>query len=370
MIIESSHHTQPYKGITLPITTEFKQIARKFAQQCPFSEKAAQIRLNTLAVCAVNAYLQLMGVATQLEESDSWNPLMQMMADVADLKVPAVGVFSCRPVAEGESTCYIPPEDWHNRAGYIAVMVDEAATQATLLGFMPSNDTVNIETEQVSLDRFAAIETLIDQVHSLRASSVASGVPTLNSTLESARAGITQLGLWTKGVTKGVIESGWQALDALINPAEMTVAFRTHETDIQGTTTQGFANDGSANDELNSSVVTNLSRAKLVDLGLQLDNTLQVALVIHLAKVSHELSDEKICDRSDIILQVRPLGNSPYLPEGVCLSIFDENDQLFRNATSRSIDNYIQIQITGESGETFSVQISKGEATFREQFVI
>lgn len=32
------------KGITLPITTEFRQIAEKFAQQCPFPEKAPQIR--------------------------------------------------------------------------------------------------------------------------------------------------------------------------------------------------------------------------------------------------------------------------------------------------------------------------------------
>jgi hypothetical protein len=304
---------------------------------------------------------------------------MQMMANVADLKVPNVGVFSCRPMAASDDTCHIPPEEGHSRAGYIAVVIDEAEAQATLMGFMPTVDDKDMETEQVSLDRFAAIETLIDQVHRLQASAVASQATALESSLGSAKATVTQLGLWTKAA----IEGGWQAIDALVNPTEMTFAFRTHEADTQEITkiiSSGLnseLNSGLNSSESNGLPVTNLSRAKLVDLGLQLDNALQVALVIHLAKVSRELSDEKRCDgqafegnRSDIILQVRPLGDSPYLPEGVCLSIFDENDQLFRKATSRSIDNYIQIQIIGESGETFSVQISKGEATFKEQFSI
>ncbi len=363
MIIESFQHTHHEKGITLPITAEFRQIADKFAQQCPFTEKASQIRLNTLAVCAVNAYLQLMGIATRVEESDSWNPMMQIMANVADLKVPNVGVLSCRALTATDETCHIPPEDWHNRAGYVAVVIDEVTHQATLLGFTPTLLPAELEAEWILLDRFASIETLIDQVHSLQANVADSPSSAIASALDSAKAAVTQLGLWTQGA----IENSWQAMDALINPTEMSVAFRTNEFDPIGI----------ASSEINRSNVTNLSRAKLIDLGLQLDDSLQVALVIHLAKVSCELSQERLSDgkafqgnRSDIILQVRPLGDSPYLPEGVCLSIFDENDHLFRNATSRSIDNYIQIQITGESGETFSVQISKGEATFKEQFAI
>jgi hypothetical protein len=369
MAIETSQHTYHEQGITLPITTEYRQIAEKFAQQCPFAEKAAQIRLNTLAVCAVNAYLRLMGIATQVEESDSWNPMMQMMANVADLKVPNVGVFSCRAMAQPskgiaatDPTCHIPPEDWHNRAGYIAVVIDESAHQSTLLGFTPTLNAADIETEQVHLDQFAPIETLIDRIHSLQSNPAANQMAAMESSamesaMESAKTAVTQLGQWAKGA----IDSTWQAVEVLINSSEMNVAFRSREWGSQG-----------------SSNVMNISRAKLVDLGLQLDNSLQVALVIHLAKVSPpDVSQEVFRDspgrlrhRSDIILQVRPLGNASYLPEGVCLSIFDENDQLFRNATSRSIDNYIQIQITGESGETFGIEISKGDSTFKEKFAI
>ncbi len=118
-------------GITFPITTECWQMAQHFAEQCPLPEKVLQIRHNTLAVCAVNAYLQLMNVPTHLAESDSWNPMMQMMADACDLQVPQWGVLECRPVAVGEVACHIPPEAWHDRAGYVAVMLDEENNRAT-----------------------------------------------------------------------------------------------------------------------------------------------------------------------------------------------------------------------------------------------
>lgn len=86
-------------GITLPITTEHLRIAERFEQLCPFHEKSHQIRHNTLAVCAVNAYLQLMEIPTDLASSDSWKPMMQMMGNVADLKLPGLGALSCRTVS-------------------------------------------------------------------------------------------------------------------------------------------------------------------------------------------------------------------------------------------------------------------------------
>ena len=360
MAIKSSHHIYYEKGITLPITTEFQKIAQQFAQRCPFPDKAPQIKQNTLAVCAVNVYLQLMDIPTCVEESDSWNPMMQMMADVADLIVPGVGVFSCRAIAPDDTTCYIPPEDWHSRAGYVAVVIDEDAHQATLVGFTPNVG----EIEQVPLTNFAPIETLIDRVHSLQASTsqainlqantlqgsdpeastlqastteASTPQASTSQTTASASTAVTYLNQWIQET----VAAGWQAAAALINPPELNFAFRASEG-ISG--------------------ATDISHAKSIDLGIQLGYSLQVALVIHLAPVSE--------NRSDIVIQVRPLGDSACLPEGISLSVFDENDALFRSATSRAIDNYIQIQVTGRSGETFSIQISKNEATFTERFII
>lgn len=341
-------------GITLPITTEFKLIAERFSQLCPFSEKAQQIRHNTLAVCAVNAYLQLMEIPTDLAGSDSWKPMMQMMANVADLKIPGVGYLSCRSLLLEEETCHIPPEAWHHRAGYIAVMLNEAENQATLLGFTP---TVQ-EQETVSLSEFVPIEFLIDHIHNLRADAVKTSItpspspatspasiPSAASPMAKVRSAITQLGAWASGA----VSSSWQAADALINPTDMNFAFRT---------TAELAET----DRTSRRPATDISRAKLIDLGLQLGQSVRVALVVHLAQTTK--------DRTGIILQVRPLGDSPYLDEGLTLSVFDENDTLVMVATSRAIDNYIQIQLSGQPGEYFSVQVNLAEATFTEQFII
>jgi hypothetical protein len=326
MTVQSFSHT----GISLPITTDFQQIAQRFSQQCPFDEKAQQIRQNTLAVCAVNAYLEMMEIPTQLEESDSWNAMMRMMADVADLKVPGVGSISCRALLPLDNTCYIPPEEWDNRAGHVAVRLDEAASQATLLGFSATIGE-SAQSEQVALDRFLPIETLIDRVHSLQASAIASGAQRL----------ITRLGDWMEGA----IATTWQSVESLVNPVNMSFAFRS-TTELIG-----------------SRSVTDVSRAKLVDLGLQLGESVRVALVIHLTQT--------IDNRTDVILQIRPLGDSPYLSEGLGLTVLDENGDAFMNATSRAIDNYIQLRLSGQTGEAFGVSVSiAGESAFEEQFVI
>jgi hypothetical protein len=330
MAVQSFSHT----GIRLPITTDFQQIAQRFAQQCPFAEKAQQIRQNTLAVCVVDAYLQMMEIPTQLAESDSWNAMMRMMADVADLKVPGVGSLSCRALLPQDNACYIPPEDWDNRAGYVAVRLDEAASQATLLGFSATIGEADLG-EPVALDRFLPIETLIDQVHSLQPLAQTAAFAT------GARAAITRLGDWMEGA----IATTWQSVESLVNPVDMSFAFRS-STELIGRRS-----------------VTDVSRAKLVDLGLQLGESVRVALVIHLTQTTDH--------RTDVILQLRPLGDSPYLSEGLGLTVLDENGDAFMNATSRAIDNYIQLRLSGQTGEAFGIRVSTaGHQAFEEQFII
>ncbi len=340
MVSQASYHI----GIPLPLTAEFREIAQRMAQQCPFGDKVPNIRRNILAVCAVNAYLQLMDIPTRIEAGDSWNPAMQMMADVADLKVPGVGTLSCRAIAPQDDTCYVPPEEWHDRAGYVAVVIDEAARQATLVGFTPS-----VSQEIVPLERFSPLEALIDRVHGLQTAAIASTVTSAAAAISPARSAVTQLSQWAEGM----MATSWQAAAAFINPAGTNFAFRTAEL-------------------ANRSGVTDISRAKLIDLGLQLGQTLQIALVVHLVQAAEVSSADAMSAsaRTDIVLQVRPVGESPYLPEGLVLNVLDEQSNNFMTATSRAIDNYIQLRLSGQSGETFGVQITAEENSFTEWFVI
>ncbi|MBE9059488.1 DUF1822 family protein [cf. Phormidesmis sp. LEGE 11477] len=324
-------------GIVVPITTESTQIAQRFAQQCSAPEKAEQIRQNTLAVHAVNAYLQLLSIPTDLADSDSWNPIMQLVANVADLKLPNIGTLSCRPITPDHDTCQIPPEDWHDRIGYIAVRLDESARQATLVGFC----TAIPQVEHVSTESFDPIETLIDRVHQLQVSQS----PAASSRSSSVPYVLNQIGKWVDGI----IEAGWQTAAELINPTELDLAFRT-SVDLVSPT-------------LNApTTVTDISRAKLIDLGIQLEQSVRVALVVHITQTADR--------RTSVILQVRPLGESFYLPEGVELTVLDENNANYLAATSRAIDNYIQLRFSGQAGEQFGVRIKLGQSVFREQFAI
>lgn len=344
-----------HMGITLPITTEFHCAADSFAKHCPVPAKAEQIRRNTLAVCAVNAYLELMEIPTRLSESDSWSPMMQMMSDVADLKVPGLGTLSCRAISPGDETCYVPPEAWVDRAGYVAIVLDESSRQATLLGF---TKTVT-EQEQVPLSQFMPIETLIDLVHELQSVEASSEIA---QSLAAAHARVVQLGQWFRTEAEGLAESGWLAVEKLMDPDQMGLAFRTIRI----------------NDRTDERPTVNVSRVKQVSLGIQSGQPLQVALVIQLMRDAPDTAFQGNPTRANqqnslttnILLQVRPLGASLVLPEGVILNVLGEQGNVFMSATSRSMDNCIQLQLSGQTGEQFSVQILMAEASFEEPFAI
>lgn len=336
-------------SITIPITTVSEQIAQRFVQMCPFADKAEQIRQNTLAVCAVDAYLQMMAIESDVAGADSWNSMMQAMANVADLPLPGVGVLSCRVATENEGVCYVPPEEWTGRFGYVAVALDEAAREARLIGFVRSVE----ETEQVPLSSFGAIEGLVDEVYRLQVANdsvVAREARGVDRLVDSGRSALTRLGEWVDEVMSG----GWQAADELVNPSEMSFAFRT----------AGLAEPAAT---------TEVSRAKLIDLGLQLGQLVRVALVVHISQVvvdETDLSSEDDVSRRDIVLQIRPFGDSPYLVENLVMTVLDEEDVPLMSVTSRDIDNYIQLRLSGETGEFFKVRVMMGEMAFEERFVI
>lgn len=324
-------------GVVVPITTESRNIAQRFAQNCSVPGKAERVRQNTLAVCAVNAYLQLLSIPTDLDDSDSWNPTMQLMTNVADLKLPNIGTLSCHPVAPESDTCYIPPEAWHDRAGYVAVSLDEDSHRATLIGFRAAVP----EREHISIDGFGPIETLIDQVHMLSGTQSSE----LLSRLNDSPTVLNRIGKWVDGI----IADGWQTAASLVNPADLDLAFRT-SADLVSPMLDA------------PTTVTDISRAKLVDLGIHRGQPIRVALVVRITQAADR--------RTSIILQVRPLGEYPCLPEGIELVVLDENGENYLEATSRAIDNYIQLRFIAQAGEQFGVRINLGQVAFKEQFTI
>lgn len=159
----------PSMTFTVPLFQSAHRISKQFSQQQSNQKKAKQVYLNTLTVSAVNFYLRCLGIKTDWNASDSWDPVMQAMLDVADLEILARGKLECRPVLPQTQVLYIPPEVWSDRIGYIAVRLDQSLKKATLLGF-----TETVSMEELLLGQLRSLEDLLKhlrqfgQAHSVK----------------------------------------------------------------------------------------------------------------------------------------------------------------------------------------------------------
>ncbi|MDZ8186611.1 MAG: DUF1822 family protein [Nostoc sp. ChiSLP02] len=310
--------------LTLPISKTARRIAQQFASEQPSSQKAEQVRLNTLAVWVVNDYLEMMDIPTNLPASDSWNPVMRLCTDVADLEVPSIGRLECRPVRKHQHTCSIPPETWEERVGYLVVEFDESLEEAKLLGFVPS-----VATETLPLRQLQPLEAFIDHIAQLR---------------ESLLTSLVNLSQWFAGI----FETGWQSVESLWNLPELrpAYAFRSPETAELNTLDrpESFT-----------------KRAKLIDLGIQILNQ-PVMLIV-------EISPEKN-GQTSVLLQLHATGSQIYLPPGVHLTVLDSSGEVFLDAQSRRSDNYVQLQFRGEAKEEFSVRVALNGTSITEHFRI
>ncbi len=92
--------------IAVDLTKKVRCVAQQFSDRLqPSTEKAEQVALNTFAVYAVHFYLKSLQVETDLQKSDSWNPEIHAILDVADLVVKGRGKLECRPVLPGATVC-------------------------------------------------------------------------------------------------------------------------------------------------------------------------------------------------------------------------------------------------------------------------
>lgn len=320
----TSTHRVDDLGIKLPITQAARTIAQKFANQQPTSAKAEQVKLNTLAVWVVNDYLQMMEIPTNLNTGDSWNPIMQMCTNIADLEIASVGRLECRPVKLYEEVCLVPPETWEDRVGYVVVQLDESLQEANVLGF-----TRSVDSEFIPVNQLQPLEKLIDRIAHLKTSPMQT---------------LVNLSQWFIGQ----VDTGWQTVESWRDLLESRPAYAFRGS---VTTEESFANQQLAATK----------RAKLIDLGIQLANQPLMLIV--------EINPESNA-KTSIRLQLHPTGNEVYLPEGVKLTVLDESGEVFLEAQARSADNYIQLQFRGDIQEQFSVAIALDEMSIREHFMI
>ncbi len=304
-----------------PITHQGKMIAQQFAHGHP--DIAERVRRNTLAVWVMHEFLDALGISTDLATSDSWNPAMQLIEDVADLMLPGVGRLECRPVPAAAEDCSVPLEVLTERIGYVSVALDEVAGEASLLGFVAE---VSPMERQLRLDQLRSMDDFPVYLHQLRQAAAEPGQ-------------LTRLSRWLGGY----FESGWQSVDDLLAQSLLTPAFR----------------QGVQSEPLQAPI--SIQRAKSLDLGLKL-GTVQIALVLEV-----EPEDESVVN---IGLRIYPLGGPLYLPEGLTVTILDGENTACLTAQARSVDNYLQLYFRGHPGELFFAQVALGDERIVENFII
>ncbi len=312
------NHSQQDTTLIWPITQQGKTIAQQFARGHTQPAIAERVRRNTLAVWVIHDFLDAIGIASDLSTSDSWNPVIQIMEDIADLVIPGVGRLECRPVAAQDDHRVLAAAE---RIGYVAVALDEAVGEASLLGFV-----AEVPSTRPWLDQLQPMEDFPAHLHHLRQESP-----------DQQPSGLTCLSRWLEGY----FDSGWQSAEELLAQYAWTPAFRQGSSPTQ--------------------TPLQIKQAKQLDLGVTLGAE-QVTLVLEI--------DQDTESMVNIRVRLYPLGGPLYLPEKLTVAVLDETDTVCLTAQARSVDNYLQLYFRGHPGEPFKVQVTLRDVCIVENFII
>lgn len=148
-------------SLKVPLGLEAHKRARRLASVQANVSQGKRVYLNSLAVYAVHSYLSWVKIETDLAVSDSSNPAIASLFNVADLLIPNVGRLECRPVLPGQQFIALPPEAIEYRIGFIGVQFEERLDFVELLGFAPALD-INNPPELLELSELMPLENLFD----------------------------------------------------------------------------------------------------------------------------------------------------------------------------------------------------------------
>ncbi len=322
--------------LTVPLGREAHAIARHFAAEQATPQKGKQTYLNTLAVYAVHSYLKWLQVDTNLDQGDSWHPGKRALLDVADLVLPGIGKLECRPVLPGEAAISLPPEVTQDRIGYVAVQFSESLNEVHLLGFVRAVAIFSV-SEEILISELQPLDALLDCIPDL--------VPVAQP-VHSASQVRVNLSRWLDNI----FEAGWQSLEALSSTEATNLALLSIRS-VELLQEEIYDTD-------NPTIVA--LGGKVIDLGVQLAGQRVVLSIKLMPKTEREV---------DIRLRVYPTGGQLCLPPNLQLSVWDESG-ICLETQARSIDNWIQLEFSGEKGEHFSVKVALGDVSVTEDFVI
>jgi Protein of unknown function (DUF1822) len=369
--------TTQFTPIAIPITATDRRQAYQFAAQQPTQVRSEQVYRNTLAVLVTQRYLQLLGIDSDLEASQSWNPLDRLLENIADLYIPRLkGCLECRPVRQGDRKCMIPEDVWNDRVGYVIIQLDEPYQEGQILGFVES-----ISVLELPLSYLQSLNELTDRF------------------LERSPHSSIQLRHWLKRM----FEPDWQFPEDLLNTMrKLTFQFcetqpqrgEVNSDPIQQRIEQLYRRQSS---ERAQPVPVNLSHQEVLsdliqttqddeirwqsaELLWEIDPQHPHCPVISAKDLGFYLTGHPIAlmvgmlPKPDgkilLLLRVYPLGQLSHLPSELKLIGLDETGHLFFEVESRQRDDYMQFKFTADAGDRFRIRVVLHDASFTESFVV
>ncbi|MCC5614002.1 DUF1822 family protein [Nostoc sp. CHAB 5836] len=141
---------------------------------------------------------------------------------------------------------------------------------------------------------------------------------------------------------EGIYDNAWEAIETflLFNSNSLAFNFRS---------SSGFG-------------VGSIKRAKLIDLGMEIESQKVVLLVALIPEDNQQVS---------IRVQLHPANEEFYLPVNIKLALLLESEEIIQQVQAREQDNYIQLKrFDGEVGECFRIQVAFDSYQITENFVI
>jgi hypothetical protein len=132
-----------------------------------------------------------------------------------------------------------------------------------------------------------------------------------------------------------VFAVSWQSVEELLGAGESRLAFAFRSGDIP--------------------------RAKLIN--LQTESSVCTVDIVVILRPAAE-------GNADILVQVYPTGTATYLPAGLELVLLCPEGEVLYNVTARRGDYVIQMELSADTGQRFSVKVALGDDCVREDFAI
>ncbi|MDJ0649398.1 MAG: DUF1822 family protein [Xenococcaceae cyanobacterium MO_188.B19] len=325
-------------SVSLTLSARIK--AEEFSRNQSTPQKAQQVYKNTLAVSAVNTYLNYLGWTTSLNTSNSWNPVMQSLLAVADLDIPQYGKVECCFMNFQTDFFVIPPEAREDRIAYIAVKLEPSLKSAKLLGFISE-----FREGEILLSRLRPILELPNYLEYWKQKQERGKL--INHP-------VTKLKQWLKGL----VNEGWYNLDEVFTPS-FSSGFRSLQKLHKESLDEGISRVKLLNlKEEGRSLQTSSSYNGITMTSNQENQA--IALILYLQERAEDL---------DISVKVCPINTNHYLPKGLEIFILDQQQQTVMHAQANKTKN-IEFRFSGESGEYFSIKACLNQKALIETFTI